>query len=45
MADTENSIETEGIPEIELELEDTNAALEYSTELLRIAGKLAEAAY
>lgn len=31
--------------EIELELEDTDAALEYSSELLRIAAKLAEAAY
>ncbi len=31
--------------EIELELEDTEAALEYSQELLRIAAKLAEAAY
>lgn len=31
--------------EIELELEDTDAALEYSAELLRIAGKLSEAAY
>ena len=31
--------------EIELELEDTDAALEYSAELLRIAAKLAEAAY
>ena len=30
---------------IELELEDSDAALEYSAELLRIAGKLAEAAY
>ena len=29
--------------EIELELEDTDAAIEYSTELLRIAGKLAQA--
>lgn len=36
---------TERADEIELELEDTDAALEYSTELLRIAGKLAEAAY
>ncbi len=36
---------TERADEIELELEDTNAALEYSAELLRIAGKLAEAAY
>lgn len=31
--------------EIELELEDTDAALEYSAEILRIAAKLAEAAY
>ena len=31
--------------EIELELEDTDAALEYSSELLKIAAKLAEAAY
>lgn len=30
--------------EIELELENTDAALEYSAELLRIAGKLAEVA-
>ena len=36
---------TERADEIELELEDTDAALEYSAELLRIAGKLAEAAY
>lgn len=31
--------------EIELELQDTGVALEYSAELLRIAAKLAEAAY
>ncbi len=31
--------------EIELELQDTDEALEYSTELLRIAAKLAEVAY
>lgn len=31
--------------EIELEIKDTSAAMEYSAELLRIAGKLAEAAY
>ena len=31
--------------EIELELKDTQEALEYSAELLRIAAKLAEAAY
>lgn len=31
--------------ELELELEDTDAAIEYSAELLRIAGKLAQAAY
>ena len=36
---------TERADEIELELEDTSAAIEYSAELLRIAGKLAEAAY
>ena len=30
--------------EIEIELEDTDAAIEYSQELLRIAGKLAEVA-
>ena len=36
---------TERADEIELELEDTDEALEYSKELLRIAGKLAEAAY
>lgn len=36
---------SEKADEIELELEDTDAALEYSAELLRIAGKLAEAAY
>lgn len=36
---------TERADEIELELEDTDAALEYSAELLRIAGKLAEATY
>lgn len=36
---------SERADEIELELEDTSAALEYSAELLRIAGKLAEAAY
>ena len=36
---------TERADEIELELADTSAALEYSAELLRIAGKLAEAAY
>ena len=35
---------TEQADEIELELEDTSAAIEYSAELLRIAGKLAEAA-
>lgn len=36
---------SERAEEIELELEDTSVALEYSTELLRIAGKLAEATY
>ena len=36
---------TERADKIELELEDTDAALEYSKEVLRIAGKLAEAAY
>ncbi len=36
---------SERADEIELELEDTNAALEYSAELLRIAGKLTEVAY
>ena len=36
---------TERADEIELELEDTDAALEYSKEILRIAGKLAEASY
>ncbi len=36
---------TKRADEIELDLEDTSEALEYSAELLRIAGKLAEAAY
>lgn len=36
---------SEKADEIELELEDTAEALEYSKEVLRIAGKLAEAAY
>lgn len=36
---------SEKADEIELELEDTDEALEYSKEVLRIAGKLAEAAY
>ena len=36
---------SEKADEIELELEDTDAALEYSKEVLRIGGKLAEAAY
>lgn len=36
---------TEKADEIELELEDTNAAIEYSAELLRIVAKLSEVAY
>lgn len=36
---------TEKADELELELEDTDEALEFSTELLRIAEKLSKAAY
>lgn len=36
---------SEKADEIEIELEDTNAALEYSAELLRIVAKLSEVAY
>ena len=36
---------TEKADEIELELEDTDEALEYTKEVLRIAGKITEAAY